>query len=122
MSKRDMFHNPQIRYVGWWQGDILCDWKHTHTHTHTHIDKSNEGRAGIWLWTQLKWSFRQSRAVTSHTKTWKLSRETDCWPKSLEMFLLLYLVTSVTLQIIHTRCYTHGRAHSKVWVADVREK
>jgi len=33
MSKRDMFHNPQIRYVGWWQGDILCDWKHTHTHT-----------------------------------------------------------------------------------------
>lgn len=29
MSKRDMFHNPQIRYVGQWQGDILCDWKHT---------------------------------------------------------------------------------------------
>lgn len=29
MLKRDMFHNPQIRYVGQWQGDILCDWKHT---------------------------------------------------------------------------------------------
>lgn len=51
-------------------------WLKTHTHTHTaHFDKSNEGGAGIWLWTQLKWSFRQSRAVTGHTKTWKLSRD-----------------------------------------------
>ncbi len=110
-------HCFTILKSGRWASDRVTFFVTENTNTHTaRFVKSNEEGAWLWLWTHFKRSFRQSRAATCHIKSWRLSRGTDCWPKSLEILLVLHLITSVTLQITHTQCNTRRCTHSKVWL------